>query len=43
MIRELATKEELVGWAYVRVSTADQSNVLHGSLEQQLNRIKRWN
>lgn len=34
--------KELIGWAYVRVSTAEQSNVLHGSIEQQLNRIKRW-
>lgn len=42
MSNETASKKELVGWAYVRVSTADQSNVLHGSIEQQQNRIKRW-
>jgi DNA invertase Pin-like site-specific DNA recombinase len=40
--KESVHKKELVGWAYVRVSTADQSNVLHGSIEQQQNRIKRW-
>lgn len=42
MAKILTNRAELVGWAYVRVSTVDQSNVLHGSLEQQLNRIKRW-
>ena len=30
------------GWAMVRVSTTEQSNVQHGSLEQQHNRIQRW-
>lgn len=42
MGKQLTSKDELVGWAYVRVSTPDQRNVLHGSVEQQLNRIKRW-
>lgn len=42
MNKELPVKSELISWAYVRVSTADQSNVLHGSIEQQQNRIKRW-
>ncbi len=42
MGKDLVVKKELIGWAYVRVSTIDQSNVLHGSIEQQLNRIKRW-
>jgi DNA invertase Pin-like site-specific DNA recombinase len=40
--KEFVAKREMIGWAYVRVSTAEQSNVLHGSIEQQLNRIKRW-
>jgi DNA invertase Pin-like site-specific DNA recombinase len=30
------------GWALVRVSSTEQSNVQHGSLEQQNNRIQRW-
>jgi DNA invertase Pin-like site-specific DNA recombinase len=42
MKMESMDKKELIGWAYVRVSTAEQSNVLHGSVEQQQNRIKRW-
>lgn len=42
MNKESAHKKGLIGWAYVRVSTVDQSNVLHGSVEQQQNRIKRW-
>lgn len=42
MSKQSVAKKELVGWAYVRVSTAEQSNVLHGSIEQQLHRIKRW-
>lgn len=41
MGKQLTSKDELVGWAYVRVSTPDQRNVLYGSVEQQLNRIKR--
>jgi DNA invertase Pin-like site-specific DNA recombinase len=40
--KESMHKKELVGWAYIRVSTVEQSNVLHGSIEQQHNRIKRW-
>ena len=42
MKKDSPNKSEMVGWAYVRVSTVDQGNVGHGSLEQQLNRIKRW-
>ncbi len=42
MSKESAARAELIGWAYVRVSTLEQSNVLHGSSEQQQNRIKRW-
>lgn len=42
MSKESMHKKELVGWAYIRVSTPEQSNVLHGSLEQQENRIRRW-
>ena len=42
MNKESSARTELIGWAYVRVSTLEQSNVLHGSVEQQQNRIKRW-
>ena len=42
MSKGSTVKTELIGWAYVRVSTIEQSNVLHGSVEQQENRIKRW-
>ncbi len=35
-------KAVMDGWAFIRVSTADQGNVQHGSLEQQKNMIDRW-
>lgn len=35
-------KRTKVGWAFLRVSTADQAETQHGSLEQQRNMIVRW-
>ncbi len=35
-------KSVKIGWAFMRVSTTDQAETQHGSLEQQRNMIDRW-